>query len=249
MSKSKKLSILFYEDGFYFTVFKNDIVTHSEMVLYSSQSTDLKEKIDTAVAQNIYWKQEYQEVYIAVLTNDFALVPNKYFNQEEPYNWLKFSCKEAQNFKIKSIPILNADAALVYGIPTHWEEILTEYFPHAQFRNASEKFINSIEEIEAGENIFVNLHPYCLEIIAYREQDLVFYNTFATQSREDILYYVLNTLKQLNFDPNQVKLYYFGYREKDEDKIKMLMNFVQHVMPGVSDFEHLSHYSHIEISR
>lgn len=241
----KKLSILLQKNGFSFCVVQDREIIHDEFVAFSE--TDLHSgHLAQYFSSGLYLQQNYAEVKISVLTPDFSIVPKEFMDADkDPQKWLEFSAEIFQDDRIETSELNNIDAELIYSYSEDISHILNEKFGHSQIESASAIFINSIVSEDEKAVFFVNLHHGCIEIMLRMDGKLLFYNIFETETREDAVYYILNAYKQLGLDPNKTELYYFG-GNLGEESMKMLMNFVRHVIPGTSDLNKMNYYTEMQ---
>lgn len=241
---SKNLSILFRKDGFSFCVLRNGEIIHSDSVEVDTEHTEFQEfkKIFDA---NLYLQQTYAKVDAALLTNRFNLVPEEIFESDpDAQKWLEFNAEVFENDVVQS-EIAGHGARIVYAVPGDLKKLMHDRFGEVEIKNASQVFIGEITAEDDNPQVFVNVHADVIEILLLKDKKLFFYNIFDTKTREDVVYYILNTFKQLGLDPNETALYYFGWT-KDHQSLKMLMNFVRHVIPGTSEPYLMQHFTEIK---
>lgn len=243
---SKKLSILFTKDGFSFCVFKNGELSHVDTERFTQNELSLWDNLQNAFQANLYFQQPYDEVKVAYLGNQFNLVPNVYFQENtNAQKWLEFNAKMHKGDNVFATKSKHLPTTLVYSYPNEILVLTKEKFGVDTVSHASQIFIDSIQ-VETNEpQVFLNIHDNAMEIIAFKDTQLVLFNIFATETKEDVVYYVLNVLKQIDFNPNEVNLYYFGWMH-DDQSLKMLMNFVRHVMPATADKQLMQNYTLIQ---
>lgn len=244
---NKKLSILLQKGGFSFCVLNDEQLVHSAHVRFENTADkSYSELVSEHFNKQLYLNQKYNQVSIAFLSNQFNLVPNEYFESEsDPQKWLEFNADVYEDDQIQYGNLSSHDAKLVYAFPKELEEYLRKKFKDFDLKNASEIFINSFQIETEDAQAFINIHLNQIEILIFKDQKLYFYNLFDVETKEDIVYYILNTFEQLELDANSIEVYYFGWN-LEEAALKMLMNFVRHVMPGTSDKTELMHYSEIQ---
>lgn len=238
-----KLSILFERDGFSFCTIKDNALTHQENILFDTSETQLQEELNNAFNTNLYLQQSYDAVFVSYLGRDFNIIPNSYFEKDpSPKNWIEFNQQNLENHTFTTTNLPDIHAKLVCAIPLEINTIVEEKFGIKEITSASALFINNIAIDQSEPQVFVNVHKNSLELMAYKEGKLIFYNIFDAKTKEDILYYTLTVFEKLNLSPNTVKLYFFGLFNNNEN-LKMMMNFVRHVIPGTSDVTALRYYT------
>ncbi|MGP2569547.1 DUF3822 family protein [Ornithobacterium rhinotracheale] len=243
---SNILSILFEKDGFSFCSFKDQKIIATDFTPYEVNSEVAIELVlEHKIKDNLYLKQEYDQVYAQVLGEQFCIVPDEYYQQEKDNElWISFNTELYENDKVVNEKLVNTDAHFLYSYPIEIEQMLSKFYPKYEISSASSAFLNAISTDNETPEVFVNIHHRSVEILCLKNQKLLFYNVFSVQSENDIIYYILNVYKQLSLDTNQDKLYFFGNEENWEGLIKKLLNFVRHVIPGVNDATELQYYTH-----
>ena len=243
----KKLSILFLRDGFSFCVAKDAELIHTEKVRFkASQETTYYELLNQKLDQQLYLNQTYDQVHLAYLGDQFNIIPRSYFEKDQDaQKWLEFNAEIYEGDSIETTKLSNYDAELIYAYPQELKEIVDRKFKGAKIESASALFINSFELKDDKAQVFLNIHTNQLELLVFKNQGLHFYNIFIIEIKEDLVYYILNFFKQLELDPNELEVYYFGGDLKDAS-LKMMMNFIRHVMPGISNTTELSYYTELQ---
>ena len=244
---NKILSILLQKGGFSFSVLKDKQWVHAEKgQVENSVEESYVDSLLEQMNQQLYLNQSYDEIKIAYLGSQFNIVPNEYFEKEiDLQKWLEFNTEVFENDQIKLTNLDAHQAKLIYAFPFEVQNALQTKFSDFQIQSASEIFINSFQIETESPQAFINIHLKQIEILVFKHKKLYFYNIFEVETKEDIIYYILNCFKQLELDANSIEVYYFGWTLEDA-ALKMLMNFVRHVMPGTSERTGLMHYSEIQ---
>jgi hypothetical protein len=66
-------------------------------------------------------------------------------------------------------------------------------------------------------------------MLAIKNKQLLFYNSFNYHSKEDFIYYLLFTVEQLKLDPEAVKLYLFGHIDEQNELFQIAYRYIRHV--------------------
>ena len=81
-------------------------------------------------------------------------------------------------------------------------------------------------------NLFLIVNNKEVEIIALKNETLIFNNTFDVQNETDILYYTLFTYGQLDLNPDKNQLYLLGNINKGDEKYSLLYDYIRNVRFG-----------------
>jgi hypothetical protein len=116
---------------------------------------------------------------------------------------------------------------------THLEKV----FPNSSIRHSGavnlSLFFSQHSLIQ--KNLFLNISEGSIEISVKEGNELLFYNVFNFQSDEDVLYYLLFTMEQLQLNPLHVKLAIAAQKDVSDDLIKNIKKYIKQVDLCVSD--------------
>jgi hypothetical protein len=87
----------------------------------------------------------------------------------------------------------------------------------------------SNESEKLHKDIYLNLNLSSIEIIVFENKKLVFFNNFDTRTQEDVVYYTLFALEQLQLDPRKVSIQYIN--SNDRENIDVLKNYIFELSP------------------
>ncbi len=206
----------------YNLLFKNNSPTpqkHLENVMYLFQTEDLLQK-------------RYDSVNITHVNNLSTLVPKPLFDPEQLKSYIKYSSKVYKNDYIVYDPINNHDIVNVYIPFVNVNNFLLEKFGAFEYKHVSTVLIeNLLKTYKYSErpHMFVNVSKQHFEIVAIANNKLLLYNSFAYQTKEDFLYYILFTAEQLNFNPEKFELIFSGIIDKKNDIYKIAYKYVRNI--------------------
>lgn len=242
---SSKLSILLQKDGLSFLVSKNESKVTAAFLPFES-GIALRENLENIYNQNIYLKQAYDSTHLAVLSEKFILVPQAYYHLDsDDEKWLGFNAEITEEDLLIKDVTPSYEIVVISAIEKDFIAFAEGKFNTKKMVHAGHIFLSQFDAQTEKEQVFLNFHPHTFEIAVIKEQKLFLYNIFDFKTKEDILYHLLNVLKQLNIDTHEVELYYYGLTQ-DKASLKMIMNFIRHVIPASSDLQRMEHLTLIE---
>lgn len=177
-----------------------------------------------------FWKN----VHIISSLPSFSFIPNELAEEDGlDQNILKLSSK----FNSKKDRILknttSVNNTIVYAIPQELEEWLNEMYSNSSI--SYNHFTHCLLE-EIGSN-FEALHCYidtdsiCI-IKKADEQHLAFANTFKYKTAQDMLYYILFVIDELQLTPKDTELFVWGELDSNSKEVKTLRKFIGKVTTG-----------------
>ena len=171
-------------------------------------------------------KSDFFSSSVAFVNFPSTLIPNKVFT--------KPSAKEMLELNSKTHEIINTDVLkeidvhLAYSIPKELDNIATTYFPKAKQKAQQSILIDEFsKEYNTEPTAYLYLSENTLNITAFKNEKLIFNNSFNFETKEDILYFTLFAFEQLKLDTNNVNTLLFGDITKDDDNFKLLYEYMK----------------------
>jgi hypothetical protein len=258
------LSILLGMDRFSFLVSdpqQNVLLLRSQII--SSQVSSL-DRIGNEL-KNLYINDEilklsYRSVKIGLLNQKNTLVPSDLFVAENKEVYLKNIVpnleKGSTYFDIlKPLAMVN-----LYAINNQFVNQLYGYFPNAKIHHSVTSLImgyRKIAENRTGHQIFLNVRRGLLQISLFDNKELLFCNSFAYESSQDFIYYVMLVFDQFQLKPEGNTVHISGQIIKDSEIYHLLFRYIRHIemVPfpdyykmgekgkGVSDYQYFDLFS------
>lgn len=237
----KELSIQISLSGLSFC-----IINKSENTVEYIKTVDLKQKhspdyllnkLKAVFETNSVFEHDFENV-LCIYQNELScLVPEELFNSGQLANYLKFNAKILKTDFISHDKIGPVGAINVYVPLVNINNYLFDQFGSFTYKHSSTILIENLISIKPSDTdrLFVNINTGTFEIISFRADKLIFYNIFQYQTARDLIYYLLFTIEQLNFDTEIIKLYLIGNIEKGDKNFKLIYKYVRYV--EILDFE------------
>ena len=228
------LSIFVSEHQFQYAIFKNSFkniieladIEFKEAHLPNYQAIDL---ISIIVNNQFLNQKKFEKVNISVLNNQFTLLPEAFAQDLDHSALLSFA--NGENNASKSLHHKTKYCFFSYQLPNDWLDFFGKTFPQANIYHASAINVSLLFEQFSLINteLFLNIHQNQIEISAKQNRALLFYNVFSYESKEDILYYLLFTMEQLELNPLLCKLSLASQLETNDELINSLKKYVKHL--------------------
>ena len=231
-----KLSIQVSLNGLSFCVadtLRNTILLSEQLNFGKELSPfEVQRELKEMLRENKVLELNISETVVIHRNNLFSLVPKALFDKDELANYLKFNAK-----------ILANDLIEYDEIDSH--EIVNVYVPYVNINNYIFDLFGEFEFVHNGTVLLESLlksngtstEPVCFVHVSHQQMDmmvvsrkqLLFYNSFNFQTKEDFIYYILFSLEQLDLDPENVPLRLFGNLEEGDELYSICYEFVRHI--------------------
>lgn len=257
-AQHKNLSIQFNLDGFSFSIQNSDtgeILVFTEYTFEKTITSPelLLEKIMYIFANDKDLQQDFSTVFAVHQNNLATLVPNEYFDRNNLNPYLKFSVKTLSTDFITYDTLNTVDASNVYIPYVNINNFIFQNFGEFEYQHHATVLINKLLAKTTHTNelpvMYVNVGISQLDIIVTQKKELILYNSFAYQTKEDFIYYILFVAEQLQMNPEEFSLVFLGKIEKESDlytityKYIRTINFIESSTRFFNDDDAFSNHS------
>ena len=231
-----KLSIQFNLDGFSFSVY--NIISKKEVYFReyefeNSQVTpeNLLLKIKDIFKTDTQLQNDFSSVIVIHQNNLSVLVPNRYFNKKELASYLNFNIRKLTIDYIAFDSLEVLESKNIYIPYVNINNYLFQNFGEFEYKHHStvliEKLLNSTNNIE--KTMFVNVSKNSLDIVVLENNQLILFNTFSYNTKEDFIYYILFVAEQLNLNVNEFSLHFTGKVNLEDAIYKITYKYIKNV--------------------
>ena len=201
--------------------FENSQVTPENLLL----------KIKDIFNTDTQLQNDFSSVIVIHQNNLSVLVPSRYFNKKELASYLNFNIKKLTIDYIAFDPLEGLESKNVYIPYVNINNYLFQNFGEFEYKHHStvliEKLLNSTNNIE--KTMFVNVSKTSLDLVVIENNQLILFNTFSYNTKEDFIYYILFVAEQLNLNVNEFSLYFTGKVNLEDAIYKITYKYIKNV--------------------
>ena len=171
----------------------------------------------------------FNRVVILPDTPIFTLIPDELFIPEQAGKYLELNHSFDVHEKIKIDAIEKASLKNIYWIPYDVMKAADEIFLNPLFLHPSSILINTILSVESSDTVMAHFMGTRMDICVKKENKLKYCNSFLYTSAEDIIYFLLNVMQQLDIDKSDISLVIAGEMEKNSKAFEMINKYVKNI--------------------
>lgn len=193
--------------------------THlASYVFTSSLPADYKSQLAKFI-EELDWISEYEEVTLAWCTQTAFLVPMRLFQETDKKELMHLvvgTNVEEQNLDYNRLPEM--EVVMLYDIPLWVKSFFIPRFPRILVQHESSMILREFAQRSTFQlSIRICCADEYFSVLIMDKNELVFCNSFEYQSSEDIVYYFLNVLQQLNLkdEKGKIETYFSNERSKE----------------------------------
>lgn len=247
------LSIQVGLDGFSFCILdlirkKYLVLQHYPLIVGKLQF--LAKKIETIFDQEEKLNASYQSVSITYSTNKATLIPKEYSESLffDSVAHLTNDINRNEEIAINDLPGFNQQ--LIFSYPKELITLFNRKFTEFHFKQKSVPLLASAvnQRNEKKNTLLINFEKKYIRMIAIKEMQIAFYNSFYFKNESDFLYYTLNICHTLQIDPERDELLVGGYVADDSSYLRQLKKYISnvHFLKPPADFYYSNTFDKVQ---
>jgi len=200
-----KLSILAYPDGFiFYETANNGLQTYK---LEINANVDFPDALEEFVLTQ-GWNEINSKITINEHVLRFAIFPSEIKSENEIRKMFDFIYSPITNNTLITSNLSDNKQQICFEIPQKriesYNNIFKQYILNSDSQLISEFLINKTET-QKEQILFCNIYKKGMQIFISQENKIIFANSFGIKSTEEITYFVLRCIEQLNLDPFKIE--------------------------------------------
>ncbi len=181
-------------------------------------------------------KLKPDRVILSVYTSIFSLVPDPLYAKDHIKDILNLTCNVTDENRYYADAIRSANAQMVYATEDPLLKETGSVFHEAALYFAGSAFIEQqlrLNKHEETPQVSILVRYLDIDIIVTLGNALKFYNSFSYSSSEDLIYYILFVLEQLQLNPDQVAVTFFGEIDKTSSHWMLASKYIRNLRMGL----------------
>lgn len=222
------LSIQITLDGFSFSIFsanESKIIAFKPTPLKISSDNLIVHHFEDWIKKEEILQKKYSKTNIVYFSTEFSLLPENMFSSQlvkAATNRL-IDENEQKHFETNDINKLESPAKIVFYLPKNLKEVVNKYFPSSQLIHPVQLIIEQSPQGNKKNKVVILYTKNNFLMVVSRNQQVLFANGFSIQHINDLVYFLLNTIVQLNINLKETDLYISDALIKN-DEIEGLLN-------------------------
>ena len=232
LANSYHLSIQLGISHFSYCLLNTITLTYDYVKMHTLSSVDdAAAEITEIINNDVIIKSEFSTQSVAFVNFPSTLVPISLYKKEEAETILAFNTEVMG--KVIADTILSQKANLIYSVPENILTIVSNFFPKAKQKAQESILIQQYSQLNTNtEKAYLYLNQKKVTITFFKENKLIFNNSFDYFTKEDLLYFVLFSFEQLKLSTEKIKVILFGAIEKDDEYFNLLYDYIRNLKLG-----------------
>jgi Protein of unknown function (DUF3822) len=231
---SYELNVLVGSDSIYYVVNDAQLNVLALKSFHFDQRTDSSAAagLKSAFFDDALLKEPYRSTKIVFTTPHFTLIPTKFYDENQHAAYFENLTELIGFDQIVVDPIKSIDVQNIYLADSQLIGAAKAVLPNAQHHHIFTSLIlgfQKIAEHRGGHQVFANIRDGQLQILFFDGRDLIFANSFAFRTPQDVIYFLLNTYEQFKLNPDAIPLSISGSLTEHSDIFKYIYRYIRNV--------------------
>lgn len=188
-------------------------------------------KVENYIVNDRILNLKFKQVYVIPCNKAKSLIPSDFFQTDKLSLLYRIQQETDPEQELIYHHIERIDAYLVEGIPYKFHQFLREHYPAIEIVNSAYNLIKqaSTKTIRQMEQLFVDIQDRYFDLLLFRDTRLLLFNSFHYQHQTDIVYFILNVLRESGAEKDNVQLSISGLPVKDQKFRGVLESYIPRI--------------------
>jgi hypothetical protein len=162
-----------------------------------------------------------------------TLIPSALFLPEERHHYLDLNLEGSNDDEVHHDSLENLGIINVYSVPGQVLNDISRLFPGSRHFHVTSVLIQSLyvnyKNLMGDGKIFLNVRDDEFDLLIFNGKQLGYCNSFPFKAPEDLVYYLIFVMEQLNLNPEEVPLVLLGAADRRSRLFELLFRYVRNV--------------------
>ena len=197
-------------------------------LLLSSQKLETDNLLEI-FSNDDYLSQNFKSKSISFVNFANTLVPFELYEKKDKENL--FALNHELNDEVLLEDNLREEIINLHAVPKLFFQTIKNILPAATLRSQSSILINNFTNLNLKvETMFLYLKDSFVNIVVTKGKNLLFQNKFNYVTKEDLLFYVLFSIQELNFSNEDINTIVYG--NVTENEFNILYDYIRNIKYG-----------------
>jgi len=175
------------------------------------------------------------QVLLSVFSQQQTLIPNPLYSKDHLEEMLGITNSLNDGLDLYADEITSANAHIVYAVPVNLLKEIGDQFKNAILFHGAKAVIESqlrLNKLESNSKVAVFVRNNYFDVVITKGKELKLFNSYPYQSSEDLMYYLLFTMEQLQLNPDQTTVTCYGEIEKISSHWMLARKYIRNISFG-----------------
>lgn len=173
-----------------------------------------------------------------------TLLPRQFFNVDKNREILEKICALDKRDRVFDHSIANRDFHLIYAVNDKIIGMGNRFAGKVKTLHCSECLISLSDQVNASDHqrgvLMAEVQKYTLDILVIVNDRIQLLNRYSLNDPSDFIYHTLNTMRQLELEPESTPVYLSGIIHEEHELKSLLQKYIRNVVSTPYYMEHLN---------
>ena len=171
-----------------------------------------------------------------LITNSMAvtLLPKQFFNVDKNREILEKICSLDKNDRVFDRSIKNRDFHLIFAVPDKIIGLGNRFTGDVKILHTAECLLSLSDQVKASDHqrgvLMSEVQAHTLDILVIADDRIQLLNRYSLNDPSDFIYHTLNTMRQLELDPESIPVYLSGIIHEAHPLKELLLKYIRNVI-------------------
>ncbi len=194
-----------------------------------ADSNDLFRTLERALEDKGLNNKNFLSVSCLIDNRLCVLVPDTLFNKADLSKYLDFTTPIPESHTVVSELLESAQCHIVYALMKALQHKMLNKWENTSIRHSSSVFINGMMQNKESNGIFVNVRNRNFDMLIKKDGELLFFNNFKFNTKEDFAYFLLFAMEQNGFSGQETPVCFSGLIRPASDVIDLCGRYLKDI--------------------
>jgi hypothetical protein len=181
-----------------------------------------------------------------LITDSMAatLLPRRFFNVDRNREILEKICALGKSDRVFDRSVPNRDCHLVYAVNDKVIGLGNRFAGHVKTVHTSECLLSLSDHVKTSDPhrgvLMAEVQTHTLDIMVIAKDRIQLLNRYSLNDPSDFVYHILNTMRQLDLNPEFIPVYLSGVIHEEHELRGLLLKYIRKVISTPYHMEHLN---------
>jgi hypothetical protein len=180
-------------------------------------------------------QKPFKKVRLILFSNTFSFVPTQLQHKDFNEDFAHLLYQNASNLQFAENLVKKINAKLLFAIPDGLNHAIKNSLGECEIIHPLKLIINGTLKTTETQSVVLLFDENTLQLIVVKDGILLLTNSFKINHTNDVVYFILTALKQLNVTLRKTKLFYSGkstYLDESLTKLEKYFSTIENLSAG-----------------
>ena len=194
-----------------------------------TDSNDLFRTLERSLESKGLNNRDFLSVTCLIDNRYNTMVPEPIFSETDKAKYLEFSHQIPEGYTLASERLKTVHCINVVAWPKALEDKILSKWKYAHITHLNSAFIDSVMHGKTKTGVFVHVNNRDFDMVIKKEDNLLFFNNFKFNTKDDFVYFLLFAMEQNGFSGQETPITFSGLIRPASEIIELCGRYVKDI--------------------